>query len=221
MREIEVVSHDAGAVTGLSSMAAAVEALRSGELVVVVQEASLPHVGRGGIVSSALLMNADKATLMAVRGRGILSILVDRSAAARLGLVHMQGAIMPQDRRPYFLTSIEAASCDGTGISASDRALTMRIAGDPRSGRADLRTPGHIMPILVSDPYASDSPNEFAYRLLRQGTGHDVAAWCDILNEAGEVASAGECRDFAARHELLLCPSFRSPAPAFGGGALR
>jgi 3,4-dihydroxy 2-butanone 4-phosphate synthase/GTP cyclohydrolase II len=219
MRESEIVSHKMGAALGLSSMAAATQALRSGELVVVVQEASPQHSGHGGIVSTARLMNADKATLMAVRGRGILSILVDRSAAARLGLVHMQGAIMPNDRRPYFLTSIEAAACDGTGISAFDRALTMRIAGDPRSSRADIRTPGHIMPILVSDHYASDSPNEFAYQLLRQGTGHDVAAWCDILNDAGEVASVGECRDFAERYGLLLCPSSRWPTPAFEDGA--
>jgi 3,4-dihydroxy 2-butanone 4-phosphate synthase/GTP cyclohydrolase II len=191
-------------ITGLPSTIMAADALRRGELVVVVQEDSPQGPGRGGIVAVASLMTADKATLMAVRGRGLLSVLLDRSAAARLGLGHMQGALPPENRRPYYLTSIEAASCDGTGISAADRALTMRVAGDPRSGRADIRTPGHIMPILVADQDAPEAPSGFAYRLLRRHTDHDVAGWCDILNEAGEVASAEECREFAARYGLAL-----------------
>jgi 3,4-dihydroxy 2-butanone 4-phosphate synthase/GTP cyclohydrolase II len=116
----------------------------------------------------------------------------------------MQGALPPENRRPYYLTSIEAASCDGTGISAADRALTMRVAGDPLSGRADIRTPGHIMPILVADHVAPEASSGFAYQLLRRHTDYDVAAWCDILNEAGEVASAEECREFADRHGLAL-----------------
>jgi 3,4-dihydroxy 2-butanone 4-phosphate synthase/GTP cyclohydrolase II len=191
-------------VRALSSMTAAADALRHGELVVVIQEDSPQDRGRGGILAVASLMTADKTTLMAVRGRGLLSVLLDRSAAARLGLGHMQGALPPENRRPYYLTSIEAASCDGTGISAADRVLTMRVAGDPLSGCADIRTPGHIMPILVADHVAPEASSGFAYQLLRRHTDYDVAAWCDILNEAGEVASAEECREFADRHGLAL-----------------
>lgn len=155
--------------------------------------------GRGGMAALAAEMSVDNATRMAVEARGLLSVVVDASAARRLGLSHMPRAVEADDDRPYYLASIEAASCSGTGISAADRALTIRTAGRREATRHHLRSPGHVMPILVTrGPAGRAVFVEEAYWRLRDLADCDVVAWSDVLNDSGDLASARECEALAA-----------------------
>lgn len=168
-------------------------ALDCGDLVMLVDRNGEDR-GRGGFVGIAALMQPRNVTRMAVHGRGLLSVVVDHIAAARLGLTHMPCEVSKREGSPYFLTSIEAADCDGTGISAADRAMTMREAGAPNADPGAVRSPGHVMPILVSASRRQrGNMAQTAYWLIRDATPYDVAAWCDVLNDSGELASAAEC----------------------------
>jgi 3,4-dihydroxy 2-butanone 4-phosphate synthase/GTP cyclohydrolase II len=176
-----------------------VGALQQGQLVVLTDA----DRGRGIVAGIAALMTARNATLMAIQARGLLSIAVDRDSAIRLGLRRMPTRYESDFESTEYLVSIEAAICEGTGISADDRALTIRCAGAPDSTSHDIRTPGHIMPLLVWRPDRPEaSLPEIAHLIVKQQCGFSVAAWCHILNEQGEVATVAECQDLARRCNL-------------------
>ncbi|MBR0671711.1 3,4-dihydroxy-2-butanone-4-phosphate synthase [Neoroseomonas soli] len=145
------------------------------------------------------------ANFMATHCRGIVSATLDAESALRLGL--SLGA-RPIDRGigRGFLVSVEAACCDGTGISAADRALTLRTIGAPGVSAPDLVTPGHIMPMLVRPVAGNDAPlPDIAHMIverLQDGRRFRSAAWCDILDEEGCAASSGHCLALAERNGL-------------------
>jgi 3,4-dihydroxy 2-butanone 4-phosphate synthase/GTP cyclohydrolase II len=169
-----------------------------GALAVLIDDRALSHAGRGIFFAAAAGLTSMQATVMATRGRGLLSIAIDMPSAMRLGISHMPGSQGLLGTEPIFLVSIEAASCPGTGISAEDRALTIRVAGDSRSTAGDLATPGHIMPLLVRRPLSEAATlAEIAHAVTRCATPAGAAAWCDILDDAGGVASAESCRAVA------------------------
>lgn len=163
-------------------------ALDVGRPIIVIDPASK----RGGMTSVAALTTDETAAMMAREGRGLLSIILGPEAAFRLGLCHMARAVRQPIGRPYYLTSIEAAACTGTGISAHDRASTIRTAGAPLSTPADLITPGHIMPILAHRDHVA-TISDLALRIIQRVTSYDVAGWCDLLDDTGEVASVEFC----------------------------
>ena len=103
-------------------------------------------------------------------------------------------------RGPILLRSVEAAECDGTGISAADRALTLRAAGAPDAGISSLKSPGHVMPAMIAYRGREHRASaDIALDLVRHLTAYDVAAWTDILDDEGEVASAYYCKVLADR----------------------
>ncbi|HTZ72092.1 MAG TPA: 3,4-dihydroxy-2-butanone-4-phosphate synthase, partial [Acetobacteraceae bacterium] len=81
-------------------------------------------------------------------------------------------------------------------ISAEDRALTLRAAGDPGAGITSLKSPGHVLPAMTSN---NGGVANQALAVLRRLTAHDVAAWTDILDDDGELASAAWCAALAER----------------------
>lgn len=174
------------------------DAIAAGALGLLVDEATLGGEGRGIFFAAAVSLAAEQTTIMATRGRGIHSVALDEPAARRLGLCHMPGSHAVFGDTPTYLVSIEAVRCPGTGISAEDRALTIRVAGDPASTAADIATPGHILPLLVRRPAGRDATlAELAFALMRSLDAANAVAWCDILNDGGDVASAAHCRALA------------------------
>ncbi|MGG2383082.1 3,4-dihydroxy-2-butanone-4-phosphate synthase, partial [Salmonella enterica] len=81
----------------------------------------------------AATLTEAQANRMASLGRGLLSVTLDLAAAFRLGIQPMAGTQLPDDGAPVYLASIEVADCPGSGISAADRALTIRTAADPNA----------------------------------------------------------------------------------------
>jgi 3,4-dihydroxy 2-butanone 4-phosphate synthase / GTP cyclohydrolase II len=182
---------------------ALVEHLAQGRLVVLADGRGRGH---GIIAGIAAWLTAQGAALMAVHARGLLSITVDQQAAFRLGLKRMPkhcGHTVRSMRE--FLVSIEASACEGSGISARDRALTIRRAGALGSTHQDVIMPGHIPPLLVGRHEGEElSLPEIAHLVVTERCGFPVATWCDILNDRGDVASFSECRALANAHDLAF-----------------
>lgn len=168
-------------------------ALAAGELAI------LTHANRGIFAARAATLTEAQANLMAALGRGLLSVTMDLATAFRLGIQPMAGSRLPEDGAPVYLASIEAAGCPGSGISAADRALTIRTAADPGARAGAVVMPGHIMPLLIRRPPGPQTtlPEIAASLLPRQ-----AVAWCDILGEDGDLATAAHCRDLGECHGI-------------------
>lgn len=171
------------------------ETLVAGGLVVLLSE-DLARRKHGGMFGVTALVSPANATIMAVQGRGLLSIVVDDAA----GLQHMPGQAAPQSNLPDSLTSIEATECTGTGISAADRALTIRAAGNPSATRVGLQTRGHVLPILVPHEHQAWNAPQAALRLVQRLTPFHVAA-CAILWPTTAISRAP--RNARERRERL------------------
>jgi len=166
--------------------------------------------GRGIIFAPALDIGAETVNEMARSGRGLIACCVGMRRAFELGLQSMRGG-QRRPGMPHYLVSVEAASCTGTGISAADRALTLRVLADPASTAADLCAPGHIMPCLAPDDRQGGSILSITLEQAALRTGMPAVAWCDILDERGALASADYCRQLARR---LGCPVLHAPHAA-------
>jgi len=177
------------------TLQAAADALQAGGAVVVVDDTG-GKSGRGFFLHAAALATPEVVNTAIRHGRGITCFSVTSEQAMRLGLT-LAGAYRDDHRGPLFLRSVEAADCDGTGISAEDRARTLRAAGAPDAGIASLESPGHVLPALITGGAASHAVADLAHTVLRALSDHKVAAWTDILDDDGEVASSEWCGQLA------------------------
>lgn len=184
----------------MTAISTAAESLSVGALVVLVDDAAFAGAGRGIFLHAASLATTETVNTAILHGRGITCFSVTPEQAMRLGLT-LAGEYRTDHRGPVFLRSVEAAECDGTGISAEDRALTLRAAGAPDAGMASLKSPGHVVPAMITGRRGSPHGEmaDAALDVLRHLTTHEVAAWTDILDDDGELASAAWCRALADR----------------------
>jgi 3,4-dihydroxy 2-butanone 4-phosphate synthase/GTP cyclohydrolase II len=177
----------------------AAAALERGNLVIVVDEAGHGGAGAGMFLGVAALATAETVNTTVTWGRGLTCFSVTADRAMALGLV-LAGEYREGYRGPILLRSVEAADCDGTGISAADRALTLRAAGAPDAGITSLKSPGHVMPAMIGYRGREHRASaDIALDLVRHLTPYEVAAWTDILDDEGEIADADYCRNLAAR----------------------
>lgn len=156
----------------------AISYLASGEPVIVTGAAEGPFmmIAASGVTPQGI-------NLMASEARGLVGMVMSRRRAEVLGL-QMQPR-MGRANAPLYTQSIEAARGTTTGISAEDRARTIKAAAF--GGPGDVITPGHIFPQLADNRVHTQAA--LALRLMAVAGGEPVAAICTVLDRAGEVAS--------------------------------
>jgi len=130
---------------------------------------------------------------------------VTEAHAARLGLKPM----VSENRSRHgtnFTVSIEAAEGIATGISAHDRALTIRVAAAPNASAADILQPGHIFPIIARDGgvLVRAGHTEACCDLTRLAGLTPAAVLCEIMREDGTMARLPDLMEFAAEHKLKI-----------------
>ncbi len=186
----------------------AFESLRRGGLV-VIGDTSRP--GRGGIaVGSAQRASDDTVNFLATFARGITAVAMPAERATRLGLaLQAEAAHVRQPHHPdneRWTVTVEARDGVTTGISASDRAATVRLLASPHTRPAELATPGHVHPVVAEDRGLVQRQGwaEAACDALRSAGLDAVAVYSQILDEQGELAEGEALRTFAAAHDLPL-----------------
>src|SRR3954453_7627428 len=130
----------------ISPIAEIVAAIRAGEIVVLVDDEDREN--EGDLVFAADFVSPEKINFLARHGRGLICMPITEAHAGRLGLRPM----VAQNRSRHgtnFTVSIEAAEGIATGISAQDRALTIKIACSENSTSEDLVQPGHVFPLIA------------------------------------------------------------------------
>ena len=177
--------------------------LRAGKMVILVDEEDREN--EGDLVLAADHVTAEAVNFMAKHGRGLICLTLTRERCQQLNLplmVRDNGTAMGTN----FTVSIEAATGVTTGISAADRALTIKTAVASNAKPNDLVQPGHIFPLMAQ-------PGGVLIRSGHTEAGCDLAAMagcsptaviCEIMKDDGSMARLPDLLEFAKEHQLKI-----------------
>jgi 3,4-dihydroxy 2-butanone 4-phosphate synthase/GTP cyclohydrolase II len=187
----------------ISPVADVVAAIRAGEIVILVDDEDREN--EGDLVFAAEFVTPEKINFLAKHGRGLVCMPITEEHAARLGLKPM----VEQNRSRHgtnFTVSIEAAEGIATGISAADRALTVKIASSAKAVSSDIVQPGHVFP-LIAHPggvLVRAGHTEACCDLARLAGLTPAAVLCEIMRDDGTMARMPDLLEFAAHHKLKI-----------------
>ena len=187
----------------LSPVAEIVAEIRAGHIVVLVDDEDREN--EGDLVFAADFVTPEKINFLAKHGRGLICMPITEEHAARLGLRPM----VEQNRSRHgtnFTVSIEAAEGIATGISAHDRALTIKVASSENASAADIVHPGHVFP-LIAHPggvLARAGHTEACCDFARLAGLAPAAVLCEIMRDDGTMARLPDLLHFAAEHKLKI-----------------
>ena len=184
---------------------AAVRDIREGRMVIVRDSHDREN-------EADLVMAASKATprdinFMIRKAGGLICVALPRERALKLGLTSM----VPEEEntQPFgcnFTVSVDARKGVTTGISAADRAATVRVLGDPRAASYDLARPGHVFPVRsrAGGVLARAGHTEAAVDLARLAGLSPVGVMCELLDHSGKAANEEYLAKMARRHHLRM-----------------
>jgi 3,4-dihydroxy 2-butanone 4-phosphate synthase/GTP cyclohydrolase II len=187
----------------LASTEEIIAELRAGRMVILVDEEDREN--EGDLVLAADHVSAEAVNFMAKYGRGLICLTLTRERCQQLNLplmVRDNGTSMGTN----FTVSIEAATGVTTGISAGDRALTIKTAVSPNAKPNDLVQPGHIFPLMAQ-------PGGVLIRSGHTEAGCDLAAMagcsptsviCEIMKDDGSMARLPDLLEFSKEHQLKI-----------------
>lgn len=183
----------------------AVEAVRAGRMVIMVDDEDREN--EGDLVMAAEFMTPEAMNFMITHARGLVCLPLTPKQVDRLGLAMM---VRQSDNTAQygtaFTVSIEAKEGVSTGISAPDRAHTVRVAASENATPADIATPGHIFPLRAAPGGVLEriGHTEGSIDLLRLAGLKPAAVICEILNEDGTMARRPQLEVFARQHDLPI-----------------
>ena len=186
-------------------VAEALAELRAGRMVVVTGDDD--RHGEGDLVMAAEFVTPESITFMATHGRGLICLALTAERCLELGLRPMTS--QNESRLgTAFTVSIEARTGVTTGISAADRARTVQVAVDPRSGPCDVVSPGHMFPIRARPGGVLErrGQTEAAVDLTRLAGLTPAGVVCGVMNDDGTMARVPDLRGFCAAHGLRMLP---------------
>ncbi|MDZ4265143.1 MAG: 3,4-dihydroxy-2-butanone-4-phosphate synthase [Mycobacterium sp.] len=204
MSVIETRLHDSGTDDPVgSAIAAAVAALRSGRMVLVV-DADNPY-DDGDLMLSAAYATPERVAFMMRHTSGILCVPMSAPDLDRLQLPPMV-ALNEDPNGAGYTVSVNARKGIGSGISAADRARTISILADPSTKPSDLNRPGHVFPLRAVEGGVLRRPGhtEAAVDLARLAGLPPVAVICEVVDDEGAALRGSRLRLFAAEHRLPI-----------------
>jgi 3,4-dihydroxy 2-butanone 4-phosphate synthase/GTP cyclohydrolase II len=183
----------------------AIADIRDGKLVVVADDED--RESEGDVVAAAELITPEKVNFMATHGRGLVCLALTPERTAALGLQQMTEK-NTEEQATAFTISIDADKRFGvtTGISAADRAKTIRVAIDPATEPGDLRRPGHVFPLRARPGGVLQrvGHTEASVDLARLAGLYPAGVICEILAADGTMMRRPALERFAVEHDLTL-----------------
>jgi 3,4-dihydroxy 2-butanone 4-phosphate synthase/GTP cyclohydrolase II len=181
----------------------AIEEIRKGKMVILVDDEDREN--EGDLTMAAETVTPEAINFMAKHGRGLicLSLTPER-------VDHLQLPMMTTDNTSSFGTaftlSIEAKKGVTTGISAADRAVTIKTAINPKSGPEDLARPGHVFPLRArtGGVLQRAGQTEGSVDLARLAGLYPAGVICEIMNDDGTMSRVPQLMEFAKKFELKI-----------------
>src|SRR5690348_17447606 len=181
----------------------AIRDIHAGKFVIVADDEDREN--EGDLICAAELVTAEMVNFMIKKAGGLICLAMDGQRIDELGLTPMAETNLDAYRTAYTV-SIDAAPRFGvtTGISAHDRATTIRVAVDPDTTAADLRHGGHVFPLRAREGGVLQrvGHTEAAIDLARLAGLKPAGVICEILNEDGSAARRPHLERFAAEHKI-------------------
>jgi len=178
--------------------------VQRGRLVIVVDDADREN--EGDLIMAAQFATSETINFMAKHGRGLICVPTTSERLQQLGIERM----VRQNRETFrtdFQISVDAARGITTGISAADRAQTIRLMAQPTAVPEDLVQPGHVFPLRArpGGVLQRAGHTEAAVDLVRLAGCRSIGVICEIMSEDGSMARLPELMKFARRHRLKIC----------------
>ena len=182
---------------------AALADFKEGKFVIVVDDEDREN--EGDFITAAELITPEKVNFMLQNGRGVLCAPITMSRAEELALPHQVEENTSMLGTPFTVTVDLLEGCT-TGVSAHDRAATIRALADPATQPSDLGRPGHINPLYAQDRgvLRRAGHTEAAIDLARLSGLQPAAALIEILNEDGTMARMPQLRVVAQKHGIRI-----------------
>ena len=187
----------------LDTIEKAIEDIREGKFVIVVDDEDREN--EGDFIIAAEKITPDKVNFMLQHGRGVLCVPLPETRCAELDLVHQVTTNTSMLGTPFTVTVDKLEGCT-TGVSAEDRAATIRALADPASTPQTFGRPGHINPLYAQEcgVLQRAGHTEAAVDLVRLAGLQPVAALIEIMNEDGTMARMPQLEKVAEQYELSL-----------------
>lgn len=188
---------------GSSPIKEVIEDIKQGKMIILVDDEDREN--EGDLFMAAQFVTPEAVNFMARYGRGLICLTLNEDAADRLGL-----RPMVQDNRSSFGTaftvSIEAKRGVTTGISAADRATTIKAAVAPGAKPEDLVSPGHVFPIRArkGGVLVRTGQTEGSVDLARLAGLQPAGVICEIMKDDGTMARMPDLEIFAREHQLKI-----------------
>jgi 3,4-dihydroxy 2-butanone 4-phosphate synthase/GTP cyclohydrolase II len=191
--------------SALSSIEEAVEDIRAGRMVILVDDEDREN--EGDLCMAAEAVTPEAINFMATHGRGLICLALTENQLERLHL----GMMVPdyENSAAYgtaFTTSIEAREGVTTGISAHDRAHTIQVAIGDEVRPADIVRPGHVFPLRsrVGGVLRRVGQTEGSVDLARLAGMKPAGVICEIMNDDGSMARMADLVDYGQKHDLKI-----------------
>ncbi len=186
------------------SIESVVADLQKGKLVIVVDDADREN--EGDLIMAAERVTPEAVNFMAKHGRGLICVPTTSERLKQLGVEQM----VVQNRDTFktdFQVSVDAARGISTGISAADRAQTIRVMAEPTAVANDLVQPGHVFPLRAKagGVLQRAGHTEAAVDLVKLAGCRPIGVICEIMNDDGSMARLPELVKFARKHRLRIC----------------
>jgi 3,4-dihydroxy 2-butanone 4-phosphate synthase / GTP cyclohydrolase II len=181
-----------------------VKDIKAGRMVIVTDDTEREN--EGDLVMAASKVTPEAVNFMAKNGRGLICVPLTESRARQLGLQRMV-AHNREIHRTDFTVSVDAAKGVTTGISARDRARTIKVLASSKSSPSDLTQPGHVFPLQAKDGGVLQRAGhtEAAVDLARLAGLDATGVICEVLKEDGSMARLPDLQTFRRRHKLKMC----------------
>lgn len=182
----------------------AIKELSNGNMIVVVDDESREN--EGDLIFAGQFANAEKINFMAKHGRGLICVPMTETRLKELGL-----PLMAQRNNEHFGTaftiSVDAKHGISTGISAHDRAQTVKVLANKKSTREDMVAPGHIFPLMAKTGgvLVRAGHTEATVDLLKIAGLEQVGVICEVMNDDGTMARLSELIKFCKEYNLKIC----------------
>ena len=187
----------------LSSIDEIIDDARNGRMFILVDEADREN--EGDLILPAQMITPEAINFMAKYGRGLICLSLTKQRINELQLPLMNPSNQKNDLTAFTI-SIEAKKGISTGISAKDRARTIKIATKRKVNKKEIVSPGHVFPIISKDGgvLVRAGHTEASIDIAKLSKKIPAAVICEIMNEDGSMAKGDDLFKFAKKHQLKI-----------------
>ena len=187
----------------LSPIKEIIKEAKKGKMFILVDDKDREN--EGDLVIPASKCNSKIINFMAMHGRGLICLALTKNKVDQLGLPLMS-SLNKARMQTAFTVSIEAKKGITTGISAFDRAKTIKTAINKLSKKTDIVSPGHVFPLVARNGGVLERAGhtEASVDISKLSKLNPSAVICEVMNQDGRMARLKDLKDFSKKHNLKI-----------------